>query len=145
MRNGIVGLRLPRETPKGHGLRRCEPVGRFGFMVFNRDCAPVYTQHGLASQLSIGIEESMKHESSIHGDELVGLPKSALTNFVGTLSRKKLQGLNQALAVALYLFRFPSPTHLRPFLAPCTAVVSPTNSSISCLAPRTCSHRQRAV
>ena len=68
-------------------------------------CAPVYTQHdGLASQLSIGIEEGMKHESSIHRDELVSLPKSALTNFVGTLSAKKLQGLNQALAVALDLF-----------------------------------------
>ena len=68
-------------------------------------CAPVYTQHdGLASQLSIGIEEGMKHESSIHCDELVSLPKSALTNFAGTLSAKKLQGLNQALAVALDLF-----------------------------------------
>jgi mRNA interferase MazF len=67
-------------------------------------CAPVYTQHdGLASQLSIGIEEGMKHESSIHCDELVSLPKSALTNFVGTLSPKKLQGLNQALAIALDL------------------------------------------
>ena len=68
-------------------------------------CAPVYTQHdGLASQLSIGIEEGMKHESSIHCDELVSLPKSALTNFVGTLSPKKLQGLNHALAIALDLF-----------------------------------------
>lgn len=67
-------------------------------------CAPVYTQHdGLASQLSIGIEEGMKHESSIHCDELVSLPKFALTNFVGTLSPRKLQGLNQAIAVALDL------------------------------------------
>lgn len=67
-------------------------------------CAPVYTQHdGLASQLPIGIDEGMKHESSIHCDELVSLPKSALTNFVGTLSAKRLQGLNQALAVALDL------------------------------------------
>ena len=67
-------------------------------------CAPVYTQHdGLASQISIGIDEGMKHESSIHCDELVSLPKSALTNFVWTLSAKKLQGLNQALAVALDL------------------------------------------
>jgi mRNA interferase MazF len=45
----------------------------------------------------------MKHESSIHCDELVSLPESTLTNFVGTLSPKKLQGLNQALAVALEL------------------------------------------
>ena len=67
-------------------------------------CAPVYTQHdGLASQIPIGIDEGMKHESSIHCDELVSLSKSALTNFVGTLSAKKLQGLNQALAVALDL------------------------------------------
>jgi mRNA interferase MazF len=67
-------------------------------------CAPVYTQHdGLASQIPIGIDEAMKHESSIHCDELVSLSKSALTNFVGTLSAKKLQSLNQALAVALDL------------------------------------------
>ncbi|MGH9426928.1 MAG: type II toxin-antitoxin system PemK/MazF family toxin [Terriglobia bacterium] len=67
-------------------------------------CAPVYAQHdGLASQLPIGIEEGIKYESSIHCDELVSLPKSALTNFVGTLSPKKLQGLNQALAIALDL------------------------------------------
>jgi len=55
------------------------------------------------TQLSSGIEEGMKHESSIHCDELVSLPKSDLTNFVGTLSPKKLKGLNQALAVALDL------------------------------------------
>ena len=67
-------------------------------------CAPVYTQHdGLASQIAIGIDEGMKYENSIHCDELVSLPKSALTNFVGTLSAKKLQLLNQALAVALDL------------------------------------------
>jgi mRNA interferase MazF len=67
-------------------------------------CAPVYTQHdGLASQIPIGIDEGMKHESSIHCDELVSLSKSTLTNFVGTLSAKTLQGLNQALAVALDL------------------------------------------
>jgi mRNA interferase MazF len=67
-------------------------------------CAPVYTQYdGLASQIPIGIDEGMKHECSIHCDELVSLPKSALTNFVGTVSAKKLQGLNQALAVALDL------------------------------------------
>jgi mRNA interferase MazF len=67
-------------------------------------CAPVYSRHdGLASQLAIGIEEGMKYASSIHCDELVSLPKSVLTNFVGTLSTKKLQELNQALVVALDL------------------------------------------
>ena len=67
-------------------------------------CAPVYTQHdGLASQLSIGIEEGMKHESSIHCDELVSLPKAALTNYIGILSPGLLGQVNVALRVALEL------------------------------------------
>jgi len=49
----------------------------------------------------IGIDEGMKHESSIHCDELVSLPKSALTNYVGTLSAEKIEELNRALKVAL--------------------------------------------
>jgi mRNA interferase MazF len=50
-------------------------------------CAPVYSaHHGLASQVEVGIEEGLKHQSSIHCDELISLPKSALTDFVGTLS-----------------------------------------------------------
>ena len=37
-------------------------------------CAPVYSAfHGLPSQVEIGIEEGMKHQSSIHCDELVSL------------------------------------------------------------------------
>jgi mRNA interferase MazF len=65
-------------------------------------CAPVYSIHdGLASQVPIGIEEGLLHDSSIHCDELISLPKSALTNFIGTLPPAKLQALNQALKVAL--------------------------------------------
>ena len=65
-------------------------------------CAPVYSIHdGLASQVPIGIEEGLLHDSSIHCDELISLPKSALTNFVGTLPPAKLHALNKALKVAL--------------------------------------------
>ncbi len=65
-------------------------------------CAPVYSMHnGLASQVPIGMDEGLKHDSSIHCDELVSLPKSALTNFVGALSSAKIQLLNQALRTAL--------------------------------------------
>jgi mRNA interferase MazF len=65
-------------------------------------CAPVYSIHdGLASQVPIGIAEGLLHDSSIHCDELISLPKSALTNFVGTLPPAKLQALNRALKVAL--------------------------------------------
>jgi mRNA interferase MazF len=65
-------------------------------------CAPVYSSHhGLSTQVPIGTEEGLKHESSIHCDELVSLPKSVLTNFVGTLPFKKAQELNKALSIAL--------------------------------------------
>lgn len=67
-------------------------------------CAPVYSRHdGLASQVAVGVDEGMKHESSIHCDELVSLAKPALTNYVGTLSGSKLRELNEALSVALDL------------------------------------------
>ncbi len=65
-------------------------------------CAPIYSAYdGLSTQVPVGVDEGLKHESSIHCDELVSLPKSALTNFVGTLSGQKIHALNQALALAL--------------------------------------------
>ncbi len=65
-------------------------------------CAPVYSsRHGLSTQVLIGIDEGMKHESSIHCDELVSLPKSVLTDYVGTLSAEKIEELNKALKIAL--------------------------------------------
>jgi mRNA interferase MazF len=67
-------------------------------------CAPVYTIYdGLASQVLIGSEYGLKHESSIHCDELVSLPKSVLTDYVGTLSPGKIADLNSALRAALEL------------------------------------------
>lgn len=67
-------------------------------------CSPVYSSFdGLSTQVPIGIEEGLKHESSIHCDELVSIPKSVLTNFVGTLSPSKIEELNHALAVAVGL------------------------------------------
>jgi len=65
-------------------------------------CAPIYTAYdGLSTQVPVGIEEGLKHDSSIHCDELVSLPKSVLTNYIGTLSPEKLQALNRALRIAL--------------------------------------------
>lgn len=41
-------------------------------------CAPVYLAYdGLSTQVPIGVDEGLKHESSIHCDELVSLPKNA--------------------------------------------------------------------
>jgi mRNA interferase MazF len=65
-------------------------------------CAPVYSVYeGLSTQVPVGIEEGLKHDSGIHCDELVSLPKSVLTNFVGTLSPRKLEALNTSLRIAL--------------------------------------------
>ena len=65
-------------------------------------CTPVYSlSHGLSTQVMIGIDEGMKHDSSIHCDELVSLPKSVLTDYVGTLSTEKIEELNRALRIAL--------------------------------------------
>jgi mRNA interferase MazF len=67
-------------------------------------CAPVYSAYdGLATQVEVGIEEGLTHDSSIHCDEVVSLPKAALTNFVGSLSPQKIAALNRALRVALDL------------------------------------------
>ncbi|HEV8713791.1 MAG TPA: type II toxin-antitoxin system PemK/MazF family toxin [Candidatus Binatia bacterium] len=67
-------------------------------------CAPIYSAYdGLSTQVPVGIDEGLKHESGIHCDELVSLPKSGLTNFIGTLPPQKIQALNKALAIALDL------------------------------------------
>jgi mRNA interferase MazF len=67
-------------------------------------CAPVYSRHdGLSTQVQVGPGEGLKAESSVHCDELVSLPKSTLTRYVGSLSLDTLTELNRALAIAIGL------------------------------------------
>ena len=67
-------------------------------------CAPIYSAyHGLETQVPLGTEDGLKHESSIHCDELVSLPKHVLSNFVGCLSASKIDDLGEALIAALEL------------------------------------------
>jgi len=67
-------------------------------------CAPVYSQRlGLSSQVNIGLDEGMKADCCIHCDELISIEKTALTNFVGTLSATKVHELDRALAIAVGL------------------------------------------
>lgn len=67
-------------------------------------CAPVFSsRHGLGTQVLIGEEEGLKYPSAIHGDGLVSLPKSALTDYVASLGPQKLAALHIALKVALDL------------------------------------------
>ncbi|MPZ21386.1 MAG: type II toxin-antitoxin system PemK/MazF family toxin [Luteitalea sp.] len=65
-------------------------------------CAPIYSRHdGLSTQVAVGVDEGLKHESSVHCDELVSLPKARLTRFVGRLSPQTLQEVARALQIAL--------------------------------------------
>jgi mRNA interferase MazF len=67
-------------------------------------CAPVFSSHdGLATQVPVGTDDGLKHDSAIHCDQLMSLPKPALTDYVGTLSAPKVAALGHALRVALDL------------------------------------------
>jgi mRNA interferase MazF len=67
-------------------------------------CAPVYTRRdGLATQVDVGMDEGLKHNSSIHCDALVSLPKATLTDYVGSLGSAGVRSLDRALGVALAL------------------------------------------
>jgi mRNA interferase MazF len=67
-------------------------------------CAPIYSRYDkLSTQVKVTIEDGLKHESSIHCDELVSIPKSSLTYFVGSLSREKLNELNESIKISLEL------------------------------------------
>lgn len=65
-------------------------------------CAPIYSAYnGLSTQVSVGAHEGLKHQSSVHCDELVSIRKSALTDFVGRLNPAKTGELDSALVIAL--------------------------------------------
>lgn len=68
-------------------------------------CAPIYSRYdSLSTQIIVGIDEGLKHQSSIHCDELVSIPKNRLTNYIGKLSDEQLANLNEALKIALDIF-----------------------------------------
>jgi len=65
-------------------------------------CAPVYSSFdGLSTQVPVGVDEGLKHASSIHCDELISIPKSSLTSFIATLSADTIAALNRAPAIAV--------------------------------------------
>lgn len=67
-------------------------------------CAPVYSAYeGLSTQVPVGPDEGLRHDSGVYCDELVSLPKSMLTHFVGMLAPDKLRMLDRALLIALQI------------------------------------------
>jgi mRNA interferase MazF len=68
------------------------------------NCAPILSRgHGFSTQVAVGIDEGLKHDSWILCDNLVSVRKFELTRFVASLSLSKLQELNRALKMALSL------------------------------------------
>jgi len=67
-------------------------------------CAPVYSRRdGLATQVEVGSDDGLKHESSVHCDALVSVPKTLLTDFVGSLGPQRKRRLDRAVGIALGL------------------------------------------
>jgi mRNA interferase MazF len=106
MRRGdIYRVHKPEGDPKRYRsfvvVSRDELIGSTYATVV---CAPVFTNGGgLSTQVAIGSDEGLKHESWIVCDNLRSLPKADLTQFVGSLSWSKLAELDEALRIALAL------------------------------------------
>jgi mRNA interferase MazF len=67
-------------------------------------CAPVYSaRYGLSTEVPVGPDEGLLHDSGVHCDALVSVPKRSLTRFVGTLAGTRLAKLDEALTIAVGL------------------------------------------
>ena len=67
-------------------------------------CAPINTSGvGLSTEVQVGVDEGLKHDSVINCDQITRLEKSMLTDFIGALSLPKLRQLRTALVVAFDL------------------------------------------
>ena len=104
-RGELYRVHRPGGDPKSHRTfvvvsRQVLIESKFSTVI----CAPVFTSgQDLSTQVPIGVEEGLKHESWIMCDNLVSLRKADLTNYIGSLSRTKLANLNDALKMALDL------------------------------------------
>lgn len=106
MRRGdLYRVRKPSGDPKSQRVfvvasRHALIESRFSTVI----CAPVYSRRdGLATQVNVGVECGLKHDSAIHCDELVSLPKGILTDYVGSLTLPARELLGRAVLVALEL------------------------------------------
>lgn len=63
--------------------------------------APVTsTMRGAPSEVAIGVEEGLKHESAVNLDHVQTVPKAQLKQFIGSLGRHKMGQVCRALAIA---------------------------------------------
>jgi mRNA interferase MazF len=106
MRRGeLYRLHNPPGDPKQHRVfvivsRQSIIDTRFSTLI----CAPVFTEgQGMSTQIRIGIDEGLKHDSWIQCDGLTSLRKTELRQYIGSLSRQRLEEVDRALALALDL------------------------------------------
>ena len=92
-----------KNDPKSHRVYLIvsrQPLIDYGFSTVI--CAPVYTNfRGFPTQVEIGINEGLKHDSAIFCDDLISIHKSLLTDYIGSLSTAKMEEVNTALRIAL--------------------------------------------
>lgn len=104
-RGDIYRVHRPGDDPKQHRcfviVSRQEVIdSRFSTAV----CAPIFTRgQGLDTQVAVGTDEGLKHESWVMCDNLASIRKSELTQFIGSLSRAKTSEVDRALRIALEL------------------------------------------
>jgi len=102
-RGDIYRAPKPEGDPRRH--RVCVVVSRQALIDSSYStvlCAPVFTHgEGISTQVAVGVDEGLKHDSWIMCDNLRSLPKTDLTQFVGTLSSSKLSELDRALRIAV--------------------------------------------
>ena len=108
MNRGEIYRTSERLAERGHKPGFYVVVSR-DFIASNDDvatvvCAPIYRQAvGLDSEVLVGREDGLPHDSSVRCDFLTLLFKRKLTHFIGSLSMTKMNELNRALAYALGL------------------------------------------
>ncbi len=108
MNRGEIYRTQEKLPERGHKPGFYVVVSR-NFIADNEDistviCAPVYGEIlGLRSEVVIGVEDGLPHESAIRCDFLTLMFKQKLTHFAGALSAGKLKELNRALRYALEL------------------------------------------
>jgi mRNA interferase MazF len=62
----------------------------------------VYSRYGgLPTQIEASVDEGLKHDSAVYCDGLASLPKSMLTDYIGSLPNDKMEAVNAALHIAL--------------------------------------------
>ncbi len=105
-RGDLYRVHRPAGDPKRHRTfvvvsRQALIDSKFSTVI----CAPVFSNgEELSTQIAVGPDQGLRHQSWIMCDNLISLRKSDLTQFVGSMSPTLLADLKRALKMALDLY-----------------------------------------